>query len=280
MNGAPVPPEFPNPTLDRRRLLRSGGLALSFGAIVAACGTNRNSNDDPGRVGSASTGATLPEAEVDDVALLRTAQSLEYTALDVYEAAVGLGVLDAAQTAAVERFVQDHIDHAGRIGQLITEAGGEEFTCANPFITNRVVTPLLEAITESTDQQRDVLNTAHALECLAAETYQALVGSLTSAELRKEMMLIGADENRHAATLAIAITGAPEAYTSPALVGEEVAPDSDGFPIPYAIPAQFGQLGGIDLVVGEPNEEGQRLTLTLQTPAENSYVYDYMSCDV
>ena len=282
MNGAPVPPESPiptNPTIDRRRLLRNGGLALSLGAIVAACGTNRNGNDDPGRVGTAATAPTLPEAPVDDLALLRTAQSLEYTALDVYDKAGALGVLDEAQSAAVERFVQDHIDHAGRLGQLITDAGGEEFACPNPFIMDRVVTPLMEAIVASKDQQRDVLNTAHALECLAAETYQAITGSLTDANLRKEMMQIGADENRHAAVLAIGITGAPEAYVSPALVGQEVEPDADGFPIPYAIPAQFGQLGGIDLVVGEPDAEGKRLTVTLQTPAENTFVYDFMSCD-
>ena len=279
MNGASVTPEFPNPSLDRRRLLRTGGLALSFGAIVAACGTNRNGNDDPGRVGEAPPSPTLPEASVNDVVLLRTAQSLEYVALDVYETASGLNVLTGAPAAAVERFVTDHIDHAGRIGQLIGELGGEEFACANPFIMDRLIAPLIEAISTSQDQLRDVLNTAFALESLAAESYQALVGSLTDPALRKEMMLIGADENRHAATLAIGITGPPEAYVSPALRGEEVTPDEEGFPIPYAIPAQFGQLAGIDLVVGEPNEEGARFSETLQTPAENTFVYEYLSCD-
>ena len=279
MNGAPVPPAFPNPSLDRRGLLRTGGLALSFGAIVAACGTNRNGNDDPGRVGEAAPSATLPDASVNDVVLLRTAQSLEYVALDVYETASGLNVLQGAAAAAVERFVTDHIDHAGRLGQLIGDLGGEEFACANPFVTDRVVGPLVEAISTSDDVLRDVLNTAYALENLAAASYQALVGSLTDAALRKEMMLIGADENRHAATLAIAMTGAPEGYVSPGLLGAEVEPDADGFPIAYAIPAQFGQLGGIDLVAGARDEEGARFTAILQTPAENSFVYEYLSCD-
>jgi hypothetical protein len=274
-----VPPELPNPTLDRRRLLRNGGIALSLGAIVAACGDDRGGSDDPGRVGNVDPAPTLPEGQVDDVVLLRTAQSLEYVALDVYEIAASLGVLEGATAEAVDRFVQDHTEHAARLGELIVEAGGEEFRCANPWITERLVAPLVEAISGSDDALRDVLNTAYALETLAARTYQAIVGSLSEPTLRKEAMLIGADENRHAATLAIAVTGAPEAYVSPALTGGEVVPDEEGFPIPYAITARFGQLGGVELVAGDVDEEGARFAVTLQTPAENTFVYGYYSCD-
>ena len=82
----------------------------------------------------------------------------------------------------------------------------------------------------------------------------------------------------HAAALAILITGAPEAYFSPRLLGEEVAPDESGFPVAYAIVATFGQLGSIDLVVGPRSAEGTRVTVTLQTPAENTYTYEYQAC--
>ncbi len=45
---------IPNPSMDRRALLRNGGLVLSFGAIVAACGNDRAGSDDPGRLGVAA----------------------------------------------------------------------------------------------------------------------------------------------------------------------------------------------------------------------------------
>jgi rubrerythrin len=276
MTGAEVRPALPNPTIDRRKLLRNGGLAISMGAILAACGDRPEG--DPGRVGLAPPGSTLPTETVDDVVLLRTAQSLEYTAIDVYAAAADLGVLDATLTAVVERFVEDHTGHAAAVGELIVAAGGEEFPCANPWIMNRAVTPILEAVAESDDVLRDVLNIAHAFESLAAATYQDLVGALTSPELRQAAMQIGADEARHAATLAIAITGAPEAYFSPGLADDEVLPDEDGFPIPYAVPSVFGQVGSVELIVGAQNDEGGRLVLNLQTPAENTFVYTSQSC--
>jgi rubrerythrin len=265
------------PTVDRRTLLRSGGLALSLGAVLAACGGSSGPSE-PGRVGLAPPGSTLPDGVVNDVVLLRTAQSIEYTAIDVYAAAADLGVLDAATLAVVGRFVEDHQRHADALGELITAADGEPFTCANPFLMERAITPILGALEGSDDLLRDVLNIASALESYAAAAYQALVESLTTPELRRAAMEIAADENRHAATLAIAITGAPEGYISPALTGGEVLPDEDGFPVHYAVPATFGQLSPVELTVGARNAEGARFSINLQTPAENTFVYDFLSC--
>jgi rubrerythrin len=279
MNGSSMnPTSLFDATLDRRRLLRTGGLAVSLGALAAACGTDRSGGTEPGRVGVVPAPEGLPDAEVNDVVLLRTAQSLEYTAIEVYGAAAELGVLDAGATALVERFVADHTAHAAAVGELIVAAGGEEFTCPNPWIMERAITPILAALEGSDDLTRDVLNIAHALETLAAKTYQDVVGELTEPELRQAAMLIGVDENRHAATLAMAITGTPEGYVSPALLGEEVLPDEDGFPIHYAVESTFGQLGSVDLLVGARNDEGTRFAILLQTPAENAFVYDDLSC--
>ena len=38
-------------SMNRRDLLRQGGLALSLGALVAACGSGRSGSSDPGRIG-------------------------------------------------------------------------------------------------------------------------------------------------------------------------------------------------------------------------------------
>jgi hypothetical protein len=265
-----------NPSLDRRQLLRTGGLALSMGAIVAACGSGRSGSDAPGRLGVADEGTDLPPGEVNDTVLLRTAQSLEYTALDVYAAAADTGELGAGESALAARFVADHTGHAAALGSLISGLGGEEFTCANPFLADRAVAPVLGALDGSDDVRRDLLNIAHAFESLAAASYQALVSAIADPMLRSEAMRIGGEENRHAAALAAAIN--PDKAFNPALAGEPADSDADGFPIPYAIPATFGQLTGIELVVGAPNAEGSRFTANLQTPAQNTFVYEYQSC--
>jgi hypothetical protein len=122
-----------------------------------------------------------------------------------------------------------------------------------------------------------VLNVAHAFETLAGAAYQAFVGDLADKSLRTTAMLIGSEEHRHAAALAAVIN--PDVLINPVLLaGEAVDTDGDGFPVPYAIPATFGQLTGIEVIVGKPSEEGTRFTTQLQTPADNTYVYDYLSC--
>ncbi len=248
---------------------------LSMGAIVAACG-DRSGSTDPGLLGDAAPLPTLPEATVDDLVLLRTLQSLEYTALEVYSAAGRTGVLTSGEASLVERFVSDHTGHAALVGTLIADAGGEEFTCANPFLMDRAVNPILAALKGSDDAHRDVLNIAHGFESLAGASYQAFVASLKDKMLRRETMRIGAEEHRHAAALAAAIN--PKVLLSPIFFGLPVDKDADGFPIPYAIPAAFGRLTGIDLVVGGTDEEGARFSTQLQTPAANTFVYDYQSC--
>jgi rubrerythrin len=268
---------FPTPSLSRRALLRNGGIAISLGAVVAACGSDRGGPDAPGRLGVAEPAPTLPTGEINDVVLLRTAQSIEYTALDVYAAAVGLDVLSEDETELIERFARDHQEHADRLGELISGAGGEPFTCANPFLVERVVTPVVAAIGDSDDQHRDVIQTAYALETFAGASYQALTSAMTEPELRVAAITIGTEEHRHAAALALAVD--PDNLVNPELTGGIAEPDADGFPVFYAVPSTFGQLTGVPLTVGSPDEEGARLSLTLQTPAENTYVYDYLSCD-
>jgi rubrerythrin len=263
---------------DRRTVLRAGGITLSLGAILAACGDGRGGLEEPGRVGTAAPGSTLPDAPVDDLTYLRTAQSLEHTAIDVYETALSLNALDAATVAVVRRFIADHRSHSAALGGLITGLGGQTYACANPWIMERAIAPIIERIQSSDDVVRDLLATAHALESLAGATYQLFTGMMSDPQLRKAAMTIGAEEQRHSATLAMAITGTPTGYVSPALFGEELQDTDAGFPIPYAIPSTFGFLGAQDLVVGARDAEGARLAIGLQTPAENSYVYDFMSC--
>ncbi|MFM7488875.1 MAG: hypothetical protein ACKO36_00880, partial [Actinomycetota bacterium] len=78
--------------LSRRRFLLAGGATVSLGALISACGGG-GSKSGIARVGLAPDPAKLPTAEVTDVTLLRTATSLEYNAIFVYEAAKDAGYL-------------------------------------------------------------------------------------------------------------------------------------------------------------------------------------------
>ena len=50
------------------------------------------------------------------------------------------------------------------MGQLVTGAGGEPYPCANQFIMDRSINPVLAAMEGSDDVHRDVLNIAWAFE--------------------------------------------------------------------------------------------------------------------
>lgn len=266
----------PNPTLGRRALIRNGALTVSLGAVAAACGSGRSGSDAPGRLGVADTAPELLDEEIDDITLMRTAQSLEYTALDVYAAAAETGALSGDDATLVQRFVEDHQRHAEEVGALVVRLGGQPFECANPFLVDRAVTPLLGALDGSDDLRRDLLNVAYAFEQLAGASYQALVAMLTNRPLRAAAMQVGSEEQRHAAALAAVIN--PDTYVSPALSGGQEEADERGILLRYAIPTVFGQVAGIDLTVGAIDDEGSRFSTQLQTPAANSLVYRNQAC--
>ena len=264
--------------LSRREVLRTGGLAVTLGAIAAACGENRGGSTDPGRVGIAPPQPTLPEVEepASDITILRTAQSMEYAALELYQSLIETGALDADEQALFERIVADHTEDADAIGALVVTAGGEPYPCANEDIVHRSVRPVLAAMEGSDDLHRDVLNTAFSFESLFGASYQSFVKQLRARELRSAVMAHGSREHRHATVLARLIN--PNQTFAPAFFGEPEEKDAAGFVVPYAIPSVFGKVSSIELVVGPPNEEGARFDTQLQTPAQNTFVYEYMTC--
>ncbi len=140
-----MPFELTSPR-SRRDALKIGGLSVTLGALVAACGQDREGDDAPGRVGNAPVPTALPDYPVDDAVLLRTASSLEYTAIAVYETVLDLGILDADAVTLVERLIEDHGEVADVMDELTVAAGGEAWTCPNPWLMERVVEPTFELI--------------------------------------------------------------------------------------------------------------------------------------
>jgi rubrerythrin len=263
--------------LSRRELIQSGGVVLAFGAVAAACASN-DAGGTPGRVGFAPPLPTLPEVEdpPNDTTLLRTAQSMEYAALELYKALMAENTLNGDESAVFDRIVQDHTRHADEMGQLITAAGGEPYACANQFMMDRSVNPTLAAMEGSEDVHRDVLNIAWAFETNFGATYQAFVSMFQGLDLRTAAAFHAGEEHRHATVLARIIN--PDETFSPTFFGQPEEKDKEGFIVPYAIPSVFGRLSAVEVVVGPVTAEGSRFSIQLQTPAQNTFAYDYMVC--
>ncbi len=136
-----------NSATSRRDALRIGGLTVSLGALIAACGDDRGGDDAPGRVGNAPVPTALPDYPIDDAVLLRTASSLEITAIEVYEAALEIdGAIPSDLVPVVERLIEDHQMVADQMVELTESAGGEGWTCSNPWLMDRLVAPTIELI--------------------------------------------------------------------------------------------------------------------------------------
>ena len=264
--------------ISRRDALRVGGLSVFGAAFLAACG------EQAGVVPSAnilSEGAVtpttaLPEGVITDVVLLRTAASLEYNAIDTYNAVLEGGLLTgnyAKLTDAVKRFRDDHQAHADAVNQLVVALGGKAHTCANARIESLYIQPALKLITTegNEDTSRDVVALAHALENLATQTYQGVVGSLTSPKLRGDAMRIAHDEARHAVVLAQVLN---PGFAS---VGPTVN-EATGKANVASVPSAFGALAIIQVSLGKANAEGVKPSLNMETPSLNGLIYDNVTC--
>lgn len=265
-----------NARLPRRAVLRNGLLALGAGAVLAACG-DRSGNTDPGRLGVAAPLPTLPDTgEITDATWLRTLQSLEHSMLALYAGLAEHGGLPGDAASLADGFAAAHERTAALLGELVTAHGGTEFACENPFFSDRYVAPVLEGLgAEGNDLTRDVSQIVYAFEEWTGRSYQAAVArDWEDSSLRTTLALLSGEANRRAAALALALGGE---ILSPALEGGQAA-EVDGFPVLYAIPARFGQVGAIELRHGAPNQDGAYAAISLQTPADNALAYDSLSC--
>jgi hypothetical protein len=272
------------PELGRRQLLRAGGLTVTLGALLAACG--KDAEGEPGRVGYAPIATALPTLEVNDIVHLRTATSIEETILEVYGMITDSGALGAAPQAMLDRLIEDHRAAVQETVRLTEEAGGEPYECVNAWYMDRVVQPLFDHIAgdpeqhiEPSDQpEHDMLVVVNGFEQMAASMYQLMVEQLVDREMRPAVLTLGAQAARHGAAFALLITPAPDGYFNPELFGETVDAVPGELPV-YAIPNLFGTLAAILIAVGVASSAGTRFSIILETPADNSFIYEGMTCD-
>lgn len=260
----------------RRDALKFGGLTLSLGAIIAACGDDRGGDDDPGRVGIAPA-VTEPESyPVDDAVLLRTASSLEFSGVEMYETVLGLGLVASAQVPLIDRLIADHAETGAEMAQLTEGEGATPWRCSNNWILQRELAPALAAIEESDQPEVDAVTLAISFENMAAATHQEITAALTTAEQRVATATAAALSSRHSAWLAIQAGGA-EQYISPELVGGEIELNEFDVLPQYAVNRQFGSLTPVEMIVGPPDQNGTRPKFTIRTPADNAYIYNELA---
>ena len=260
--------------VDRRRALKIGGLATSLAAFAAACGDDRGGDTAPGRVGFAPPITDPPNYAVNDVVLLRTASSLEQTIVNAYRQMLALQAAEPDVTEFMEHAIDSHLAVADEMAELTESLGGQAWNCTNEWMMDRAIAPMMSAIVGSDNPARDIYNSVVALEDLGAATHQsnsvaiADDGDASLASLRAATL-----ESRQSAGL-VATVGGPDSYVSPGISGGDETFDDDGLPLNYSITSRFGSTGQIELTIGAPDENGVRQTLVLQTPAENSFVYE------
>jgi hypothetical protein len=294
--------------LSRRRLFELGASSVAAAVVLAACGDD-GEEPEPGRVGNAPDLTEPPDEDVNDVVYLRTLTSLEYSILAVYDELAALDGLDEEAASLLARLTEDHVATADAFATLTTDAGGEPYECANAWLMDRTLQPVVDHIVGGTvegagatggtvegtetvastvdadvippsdDPTRDTLATADALETIAAATAQLYVERLSDPALRHEVIRAGTAASRRAAVTALRANPAPDGYVSPVLTtGEEAGTNEEGFAPQFAVPARFGQLTPVALQVGAADESGQRFSINIETPAENAYAYESMTC--
>lgn len=197
---------------DRRVFLRMGAITVAGTAVLAACGKDtkgsQSGTTEPETttiVGASSTAAptTTPPRTSDDkktdLALLRTATSIELLAVAVYAQAAPL-IKSKDILAAAKLFSSQHREHAQQLQGATREAFGADqvYKKANAVLKKNLVDPALPTL----QSDADIVRFAMALEDTAAATYVSAAGALSTASFRQAIMAIGGVEARHAAILA------------------------------------------------------------------------------
>lgn len=180
-------------TADRRSFLMYSGVA-GAAALLAACGGD---DDDQAEAVAATTSTTAARAA--DVALLRTASSLEKLAIAIYKQGLDNGVIKTPANVEMVRVLQaQHGEHAALFDGHTARLGGEPAPDANA--------PLLQQVQSRLGDEASLLRAALDVAQIAAATYQAAVAGVGDTRLNVVLMSIAGVEARHAALLGM-LTG-------------------------------------------------------------------------
>jgi hypothetical protein len=193
------------PSPGRRQLFKVGGATILGAAVLAACGSDNESDTAGGSETTAGDGSGDTGGENMDLPLARTAASLEKLAVDTYQVGIDSGLVTTMAIAdAAKLFQQHHQAHLDALNGAIKDAGGDEVTEQNAAVFKALVEPAVTAA----KAEADIVKLAFDLESAAAQTYAFAGGALSVPALRSTIMTIGGIEARHAAVLQVAAQAA------------------------------------------------------------------------
>ncbi len=249
--------------ISRRAALRTGGVVVAGGAVLAACGGSSQSGTIA-RIGEAPDRNKLETEHVTDVALLRTAMSVEKMVATMLTDSRVTGLAESSVKPYLTKYAAAHESNMSVIAPLVTARGGETVSEPNARLMTAYGEQALNLV-EQGKTPADVLNLMLGLESLAAATYQYFISLTNEAALRVDMMRLGASSSRRAAVSAQLIRGGTKGFV-PAL-------NDKGEELTATLPTAFGPLSAVQLLVGPLNEIGTRSALSMETPSLNSILY-------
>ncbi|MGA0117564.1 MAG: hypothetical protein ACO3JF_04145 [Ilumatobacteraceae bacterium] len=249
--------------ISRRNMLRSSGAVLAGGAVLAACGGASHSGSIA-RIGEAPEKAELESVHVTDLALLRTAMSVEKMVATMLSDSRVTSLAESNVSPFLSKYAAAHETNMAAIAPLVTARGGAVVSEPNEKLMTAYGNTALELV-EAGKTPGDVLNLILGLETLVAATYQYFVGLTNEATLRASMMRLAATSSRRAAVAAQLIRGGTAGF-SPAV-------NENGEELTATLPSAFGSLSAVQVLLGPLNEIGTRSPLAMDTPSLNSMLY-------
>lgn len=183
----------------RRKLLRIGALAVGGSGFLLGCSADEPDPDadQPAAVPAETEREQATGPEV-DVSLLNTALSVEVLAVDMYQVAFDLALVDSTEVTAASALLQEHHRvHRDIVFAAVEALGGDPFTTANPVVKAALVDPGLASVSV----EGDFVALARDLEHAAAQLYVHATTALSTQELRSTAMSIGGVTSRHATVL-------------------------------------------------------------------------------
>ncbi len=261
----------------RRRVLTVGGFSVALTAVIAACASDPPKAQVP-QAGTAPSTTGVPDQNITDEVLLRTASSLEHTLIAAYHQVQETNALTGEAASNMQLFIDHHTVHASYFENLTADIGGTPFTGTNAAMEANIVTPSLKSISDAGNQPADFIWFMYGLENVAAGTFQLFVPDLSVPRLRGQLMAVGGVEARHAA---IATKQIPTATVVPLTPDEAAAaatttttikggtttttPPNQAVQVAQ-VPGAFGSLTAVNVAVA-----GKEQTFDLLGP--NSYEY-------
>lgn len=185
--------------LDRRQFMKLGGIAV-LGVAIAAC-TDDEPAAAPGETTTTQPTTTSSGASPSDIALLRTAASLETLAVGVYQRAAGAAVIkDPTTLDAVTLFLAHHTTHQLTLNALLQAADVSAITTPNAVLDRSIFQPGLAAA----KTEADLITLLFTLEEVIAQTYVYSADIVLKPEHRVTLMAIAATQARHRVVLGYA----------------------------------------------------------------------------